>query len=359
MIIPLKEDGEISCRVLLKKIAETDDQLKRKVLLHDFASRVKDLRQEAKLYYLANLYESLIDGEIREIMEKTNVKKISIKPRADVAVITIKKPELYAAKVALKINRQERASKIDSGYRYWETTVVSKHSEQQLNVVLTMVGHDRGINCANACRTLYSNYDVNLFMLVGMGAGLEGKVNLGDVVAATTVWDISSRRLEPDGEKKRPDPFKIGRALSRNIEYFDPDQLGWKELVHSYLPALKEYGPIPEVTPEWKPDFHSNNILSGTDLAADGSVRSLIYEYDERARLYEMEASGFACTCDELGVPWLVFKGVSDFGDPKTKDTLNGDEKSRKIWQLLASLSASAAALNFLENDYLIQEKTF
>ncbi|MBI5674420.1 MAG: hypothetical protein HZC48_01165 [Nitrospirae bacterium] len=194
---------------------------------------------------------------------------------------------------------------------------------------------------------------------MGMGAGLEDKVNLGDVVVATTVWDISSRRLEPDGPKKRPDPFKLGPVLSRHIEYFDPEQLRWKELLHSCMPRLAMYSEIPKVEPSWTPSFHSNNILSGPDLVADGSIKSLIYEYDEKARLYEMEASGFASTCDELGVLWLVFKGISDFGDPNSKDTLNGDIKLRKIWQPLASLSAATAAIKFLENNYLSRDKQF
>ncbi|MBI5674421.1 MAG: hypothetical protein HZC48_01170 [Nitrospirae bacterium] len=154
MNIPLKEDGEISCRVLLKKLSDTLDERQRTVLLHDFATRVRDLRQEAKLYYLLNLYKSFNDERTIEIMKKSNVQQVSIKPRADVAIITIKKPELYAAMVALNIDKGTMETKTDSGYRYWETTVTSNHFERPLNVVLTMVGHDRGINCANACRTL-------------------------------------------------------------------------------------------------------------------------------------------------------------------------------------------------------------
>src|SRR5262249_23667041 len=69
-------------------------------------------------------------------------------------------------------------------------------------------------------------------------------------------------------------------------------------------------------------------------------------KYHEKIRAGEKEAIGFASTCRKRPeeVPWIVIKGVSDFGD-KDKDQ-KGDEKDR---QLLAAVAASTYLRLFIE----------
>jgi hypothetical protein len=51
-----------------------------------------------------------------------------------------------------------------------------------------------------------------------------------------------------------------------------------------------------------------------------------------------------------------VFRGISDFGDPKSKDGLGSQREDRKIWQELAALAAASAAVNFCQHDYREQD---
>jgi nucleoside phosphorylase len=51
--------------------------------------------------------------------------------------------------------------------------------------------------------------------------------------------------------------------------------------------------------------------------------------------------------CDERSIPWLVFRGISDYGD-KDKDG---------SWQTVAALSAATCARKFLEIDYRLPTK--
>ena len=57
-----------------------------------------------------------------------------------------------------------------------------------------------------------------------------------------------------------------------------------------------------------------------------------------------MEGSGFASACEEYGVPWLVFRGISDYGDR--------DKPLFQQWQTTAALSAATCAVDFLKRDY-------
>jgi nucleoside phosphorylase len=54
----------------------------------------------------------------------------------------------------------------------------------------------------------------------------------------------------------------------------------------------------------------------------------------------EMEGSGFASSCDKKKIGWLVFRGISDYGDMKKRDKM----------QSLAALHAALAAKTFLIN---------
>jgi len=102
----------------------------------------------------------------------------------------------------------------------------------------------------------------------------------------------------------------------------------------------------------WEPSFNLGVIITGEKLVADDSLKDMPKEYHEKIFALDMESAGFALTCQERGVPWLIFRGISDFGDPETKDVKDPKSGSRKVWQATAALSAITAAINFIENEY-------
>jgi nucleoside phosphorylase len=68
-------------------------------------------------------------------------------------------------------------------------------------------------------------------------------------------------------------------------------------------------------------------------------------EYHDRVLAGEEEGSGFASMCDETNVPWLVFRGISDYGDVDRKQT-------KVLWNPMAAVSAAATAVHFLRTTY-------
>jgi len=355
----LHEDRELSCRVLVDKIEKENNYDKKKILLHDFITKAKSIRLVAQTYYFQRILKTFVNDDVRGIIKEMNVSDIPPKPRCDVAILTVKRRELDAARIALGISLTQEEDKFHpSGYRYWEVRRFGKRQRQDINFVLTMVGLDRRINCANACRTLFENYDVGICILVGIAAGVKDKVNLGDVIVAKAVWDYEGTRIEPEGPMKRPDVLNPRLRLLRDLEYYDPSQTGWLDFFSDrFLLMKKTIREIPPVDDDWKPNFDVKIMLSGDKLVADGSLVKMRKDYHEGIRALEMEAAGFAQTCEECGVPWLVFRGISDYGDPKTKDEKDSKTGLRKVWQSTAALSAVTAAINFIEHQYTIPKK--
>jgi nucleoside phosphorylase len=104
---------------------------------------------------------------------------------------------------------------------------------------------------------------------------------------------------------------------------------------------------VPKLSAEWKSTYHSGVILAGEKLIADGSLDEKRKEFHDRIRAAEMEGAGFARLCKEHDIPFLIFRGVSDYGTPE-KDNL---------WQATSALAAATAVRVFLEKGYRKPEK--
>jgi nucleoside phosphorylase len=250
---------------------------------------------------------------------------------------------LVAAKIALGIHLEKQEDQHVNGLRFWET-LLNDSTGHPVDVVLTMIGESGNVSCAAACDRLFNTYDVGLCILIGIAAGLKNKVKLGDVVAADIVLDYENARLEPDGAKKRPRQFSPDTQIGRDLEYFNPRQHDWYDVLER---ASVELGKVAYLKgrPEaafWNPEFVSGVILSGEKLIADGSIDEKRNDYHDRIRAAEMEGRGFARMCEEHGIPWLVFRGISDYGDPQKTDE----------WQGTSALAASTAARVFIEKGY-------
>lgn len=88
-----------------------------------------------------------------------------------------------------------------------------------------------------------------------------------------------------------------------------------------------------------RPDIHDGTIVAGEKLIADGSLERMLRKVDERIRAGDMEDSGFAQVAEFKKIPWSIFRGISDYGDPRKE---NG-------WQFVAALGAACAAISFLQ----------
>ena len=335
-----QEDSESGCRALIDFLQHEHDDYKQILLLDDFVWKSERLRPYVRPFFEVKAIRRFVSSHIAQRFEH---REPPMKKHVDVAIVTVKKPELLAAKLAFGVKVTAYEHDRLKGLRCWKSCLQASETRDDLEVLITMVGEEGNVSCAAACDTLFNAYDVGLAILVGIAAGVEKKVQLGDVVAADIVLDYEYARLEPGGQAKRPRQFGLGIEIGRDLEYFEPHRFRWHEHVWHNFQELKTLGELtPDVTRDWKPTFHSGVVLSGEKLIADGTLDDRRREFHDRIRAAEMEGTGFARLCKEHDVPWLVFRGVSDYGTPEKDD----------LWQTTASLSAAAAARVFVEEGY-------
>lgn len=343
---PLQERPETSCRVLLDILAKTKDMEKKQLLLDDIVWKCRALPSEYRFLIEREALKEFVPEEVAKCFKERNLEMT--RTPVDVAVITVVPPELDAVKIAFGIGFSAKEDNNINGLRFWNTSVEMQEPRTDLSVVLTMIGEAGNVSCAAACDRLFNSYDADLCILVGIAAGLKQKVDLGDVVAADIILDYEKARLEEDGSKKRPVQYSSPLPIARDMNYFSPERFGWRKALERCMPMIQA---IPDVQlPDWEkwvPKYRNGVILSGEKLIADGAMDERRAEYHERIRAAEMEGVGFARLCQEHDVPWLVLRGISDYGDPNKSD----------LWQLTSAVSAATAAKIFLENSYRKPQK--
>lgn len=260
----------------------------------------------------------------------------------DILIFTVVPSEFRAVKSLLGLEQDERELTVH-GFRFWKTTILCKRTGKSLCCLVSMIGEATNVFAAVAVTTALCKYRFGLAILVGIAAGAP-KTSFADVIIADRIVDYESKRLEPDKAKNRPHHWNLDERLRKQVDYFLADSQyagsGFSDFFKTTEALLfdKKYT-------DCTPSISRAVILAGDKLLADGTtIPKLIEEYHQQAKAVEMESNGFALACASYGVPWMVFRGISDFGDP--------DKPDLKKYQQNAALSAILACKLFLEESY-------
>ena len=359
--MPDKESPIDACRSILRFMREAEGEgiLKpeiREGLLEDLCAKCGQVGTTLRATFLAEgLYHSASE-RLRDLYDfnlfdsaKLAELPSHIRTYANIGFVTVIRAEHKALLYTLGRNSNDQDFISHEQFRYWSGSI-RRSDSSLLSYVLTMVGEPRNVPCALAVQSLLSHYSVDLLVLVGIAAGPHKKVDLGDAIGIDAVYDYEHVRAEICGgesiEKPRPEWLRIEPKMRNDLAYFDGEgtNSNFKRLVGS-VPA--DWIP-PDVTrASLSPKYAKGTAAAGERLFADGYMDKM-WQYDERIRAGDMEDSGFAQAASFYKVPWVIFRGIADFGDP------HKDSK----WHLIASLSASSAALAFLTQSYRLPIST-
>ena len=94
-------------------------------------------------------------------------------------------------------------------------------------------------------------------------------------------------------------------------------------------------------------ECHRTNAMCGEKVLVDDGLSKLSQDVNRKIYAVDMESYGFAAACEHSHKPWVVFRGISDYADPKKDD-------SRHI---AASVAAAATAHLFLRHAYKLPEE--
>lgn len=340
-----KQDrAEVSCPILVDMLLLSEDEDMRRLMVNDIAWKSRSIVSSNTRSQIAGDTAMAFSPKYVRTAFQPKENRMERLRYKDVLIVTLMESELFPSMIALGIN-PEQEPKISNGIRFWEQTLETSGSRPPLDIVLAVLGVKGNSDCAAACSTVFRNYQAGLCVLVGVAAGLQGKVNLGDVISADLVIDYERARVTPDGLKRRPVPFPLENDIGRTLEIFNPLRHNWGPLFRERFNELKISSPgvkMEDVSDEWVPKFDTAVILSGEKKIEDASLGEYRELYHDRVRAAEMEGAGFARICKENATPWLVFRGISDFGNPEIT----------KNWQPVAALSAAFALATFLKHTY-------
>jgi len=268
----------------------------------------------------------------------------------DVGIITMVPTEIEALFAAFSISR-ERYEPAGSPLQYWRTSYLSSSSGRLLSVVISILGGEAGnVEAAIATTQFLHDWYPRLMCLVGIAAGIEGKIRIGDVVMPNKVHDRSIKVYENGHFSVRGRTYSRNDTLDRMLKVsplVHKDflatllQTADEDLKHAKTVA-KTKGLLPGGFGT-KPRVIDGSVASDNVLIRDSAYfEGLLSATDEKCRGAEMEAAGFvlACQKEQNDFPWLVLRGISDFGDSRKDDS----------FQLLAAKSACAALRLFIQS---------
>jgi nucleoside phosphorylase len=324
----------------------TSDDI-RLAMMEDLVAKCRSLPDAIRWKVMGRALVAHTPHEVRDLFAPEIVPfQTTLNDPIDVAIVTVIGPELRSAKRALGIPVDGPEDELIAGMRYWHASLSNQETGDDLSVVLILVGEARNAPCAIACARLFTDFDVDTAVLVGISAGRndeDKKLNFCDVVVAEQIVDFEGASLTDSGPRKRPWYYHLRPPLPRDLSTFQPydSTSGWLVSYNSLVGQLEDDEKPPAAID--RPSLKRGVIVAGEKLFRMNHWGEMLAEdYHDQILAAEMEGSGFARCCEEYDVRWMDFRGVSD----------DGTELKTNDWQSAASLSAATAAVAFIRTAY-------
>ena len=172
------------------------------------------------------------------------------------------------------------------------------------SIVLLMQPYMGMTYCSSLCTRAILAFRPKLVCMTGICAGRAGKINLGDVVVASSVFDYTEGKQYADRFAPRPKTRPLDYLLSEYVSSEIVDKESVIERIRS------GYEGAPEGT---SVSFHS--MASGAVVADDSSIMEMIAGIQDDTVALDMEGYALAAAADNMDTKWLVIKTVQDFAD--------------------------------------------
>ncbi len=163
---------------------------------------------------------------------------------------------------------------------------------------------------------------------MGIAAGIRDKVQIGEVVLSDRVvaYEPAALLRTARGTKELPRP-EIDRAphtMIQDVVSYRPDSARLRAAFE------RAGGEVPTASAGRDSEFRAHvasaitarqgTIASGEKLLRDPAKLLAVRGMHGKTEVGEMEAAGLVEACRRGPVPWLVIRGISDFGDELKDD---------------------------------------
>lgn len=191
------------------------------------------------------------------------------------------------------------------------------------------------VNAALAATLLCAHFGCRALILSGVAGGISARLELGDLVVATSIVDLDYGRATDGGRVRyRPGDMPLPQVSPGDVTYrIDANLEGTlRRRVGGLVlpPVVLRPGSSPRA-----PVVHHGPLATTDAFVASEEVRDAIGR-DTGALAVEMEGAAVAAVAERFGVPWLVVRAVSDRA---------GTDSGLDFTTFLAGAAASAATL--------------
>lgn len=292
----------------------------------------------------------------RDKPEQTDIESITAMRTADIIILTILPVERDAVLATFGQNPRRKEDFSDRGNFYYRVPFKSSRYDIEMTAWLTMIGKPRNVPCAIFVGRLGTLFRFQNIVLMGIAGGNRARTKLGDVVTSTEVLDneggvdelnwwvkLGERFFGRPRHQPRVQIHRHDRTCATLLRNFTAEVPEWhsdiKRVVSEGNKGSLVFDPSDStITSEHKAGL----VQAGERLKRDGSLPQTSRNFHDKLYAVEMEGSGFAQACESEEYDWIVFRGISDYGDPEKRDKK----------QAYASVAAATLLKQFLESNF-------
>lgn len=283
---------------------------------------LEDIAEEAVLAVLEELNANVLQGPL------------------DALVLTALPMELAAARKVFELG-QTQAATTASGTQYWSSRLAEAGDSRVVGIACFAGAGN--VDAAVITTDLVSRLKPRAVIMIGIAAGLRGKCRLGEIILSERVlaYEAAALLKTDDGPRAQPRPeqYRTVHSVRQQIAgYLSELENLRTRLVTGYaqwsltLPNEHTGDVATDVVPRLA------TLASGEKLFRDPDALEALRALHGRVEVAEMEAVGVASACEAAGVPYLIIRGISDFGDAAKDDRFHEP----------AALGAAIVARDFL-----------
>ncbi len=245
----------------------------------------------------------------------------------DIAVLAVIGAEVAAVRSACGIdNLRDRFS--SDGDLYWKGMVSSQLATRPLSVVVhgqAVAGEQQS---SAAVTKVIERFQPRIIIQIGIAAGRRHKCLIGNVCIPHAVLDVTKEVAVPGTTQRRPTIIPLPHAMQQMLLGFEMDTAEWQRrftAIHGrpLTPSPGEEDDFTQYVACPPSQTFDGVLASDNTLLRDPAVlEHLAATIHPQVCSGEMEAAGLvtACAARSPEVPWLILRGISDFGDTVKHD---------------------------------------
>lgn len=265
---------------------------------------------------------------------------------SQVVIVVPKYDELHAISWAFGQDLSAPEETTPSGTRIYRRSVGG------VSVSFAFMDCQNNTNSAVVAAEVLQKEQPRAVFLVGTAMGHPTKTSLGSVIISKSIEDIVERsHLGKNEVTWKNVPRGSSPDLNLRARNFAKEQFKRPQITQAFREArtLTEFGSqaLNLFVKTHKPEVLYEDVASGNDYfmgEASEMANNDLWKTFTKVRAYDMESAGFARIAEVYKVPWLVIRGISDFGFDKSNDH-----------RILAAAMAGRFLAKFL--DYLLDEQ--